>query len=115
MDSWKKLKANKHFKYGLPFLLSVVGSSVALMHYSQVKYDIKNERHIISKTKELQAMIGPVKQVSLEEEYEHYKKTVDLDNWKNIRGPRPWENDNTEYRDLIEKRAEESKSKWIFK
>uniref|UniRef100_A0A8B9KCC7 Cytochrome c oxidase assembly protein COX16 homolog, mitochondrial n=1 Tax=Astyanax mexicanus TaxID=7994 RepID=A0A8B9KCC7_ASTMX len=41
---------------------------------------------------ELAARVNIEKQsVILEEEYEKMKK-VDLDNWKNIRGPRPWEN-----------------------
>ena len=60
-------------------------------------------------------MIGPKKQVSIEEAYEEYKSSVDLDNWKNIRGPRPWEGDNGDYKVLIEKRAQESKNQWIFK
>jgi hypothetical protein len=29
--------------------------------------------------------------VSLEEEYKKMMGKVDLDNWKNIRGPRPWD------------------------
>lgn len=115
MDKLSKISDNKHFKYGVPFVLMVVGGSFALKYYSQLRYDIQNERHIMTKTKELQNIINPKKSVSIEEEYEEYKKNVDLDNWKNIRGPRPWESDNTDYRDLIEKRAEESKNQWIHK
>lgn len=114
MESIKRLNKNKHIKFGLPFMIMVVGGSFGLKYYSELRYDIQSERHIMTKTKELQDMIGPTKQVTIEEEYEEYKKTVDLDNWKNIRGPRPWEGDNTDYKDLIEKRAEESKNQWIF-
>lgn len=106
---------NKHFKYGLPFIITVVGGSYGLKFYSQLRYDIQNERHIMSKTKELQKIIGPTKPKTIEEEYEEYKKTVNIDNWKNIRGPRPWETDNQEYKELIEKRAAESKNQWVFK
>ena len=60
-------------------------------------------------------MIGGIKKRTLEEEYEEYKKSVNINEWKNIRGPRPWETDNMQYKELIEKRAEESKNKWVFK
>lgn len=32
------------------------------------------------------------KEITLEGEYEKVKK-MDIDNWKQIRGPRPWEED----------------------
>lgn len=109
-----RLLNNRHFKFGLPLVLFIVGSSFGLKYYSQLKYDVQKERHVWSKTKELREKIGPVKEKSLEEEYAELRKTVDIDNWKNIRGPRPWETDNMEYKELIEKRAEESKNQWVF-
>lgn len=109
----KSLTENKHFKYGAPFLIAVVGGSFGLKHYTQLRYDIHNESHIVAKTKALEDILK-AKPVSLEEEYEEYKRTVDLDNWQNIRGPRPWESDNEDYKKLIEKRAEQSKSQWTF-
>lgn len=113
MDKLSRIRRNKHFRFGLPFVIMVVGSSYGLKYYSEVKFLIQEERHIISKTKELQKLA--VKQHTIEEEYEDYKRTVDLDNWKNIRGPRPWESDNQEYKELIERRAKESKQQWAFK
>lgn len=112
-----KLLQNKHFKFGVPFLIGVVGGSFGLQYYSQLRYDIQKERKIITKTKEIQALIK-TKPRTIEEEYEEYQKTVDLDNWQNIRGPRPWEEGgevNQGYKELIEKRAQESKNQWIFK
>lgn len=117
MNGIRRLKGNKHFKYGLPFVIAIVGGSYGLQFYSQVRYDIQKERHIMTKTKELQKILGPSNQKpkTIEEEYEDYRKKVDLDNWKNIRGPRPWESDNTEYKEMIERRAAESKNQWVFK
>lgn len=109
-----RLRKSKHFMYGVPFLVAVVGGSFGLKFYSQLRYDIQNERHIMTKTKELRDMAGAQKEHTIEEEYEEYKRTVDIENWKNIRGPRPWENDNKDYKELIEKRAEESKNQWVF-
>lgn len=104
MDYLTRLNKNNHFKYGLPFIIMVVGGSSLLKFYSQARYDLHNERHIITKTKP----------VSIEEEYSNYKENVDLSDWQNIRGPRPWEGDNQKYKELIEKRARESKKQWVF-
>ena len=41
-------------------------------------------------------------EVTMEKEYEKMK-TVDIDNWENIRGPRPWEEDNPSNK-IIEER-----------
>uniref|UniRef100_A0A6G1SBN7 Cytochrome c oxidase assembly protein COX16 homolog, mitochondrial n=1 Tax=Aceria tosichella TaxID=561515 RepID=A0A6G1SBN7_9ACAR len=116
MANLRSITNNRHFKYGLPFMIAVVGGSFGLKHYSQLRYDIYNERHIVTKTKALEKMLHDPnkKQVTIEEEYEEYKKNVDLDNWQNVRGPRPWEDDNQDYKELIERRAKESKNQWIF-
>lgn len=110
-----KILNNKHFKYGAPFILVVVGGSFGLQFYSQLRYDVQAENRMIGKTEAIRALTGNKKPISIEEAYEEYQKKVDLDNWKNIRGPRPWEGDNTEYREIIEKRAAQSKDRWIFK
>lgn len=39
------------------------------------------------------------------------KQDLDIDDWENIRGPRPWEEDEQKYIDLIQKRVEESEEK----
>lgn len=88
----QKLLQNKHFKYGVPFLIAVIGGSFGLQFYSQLRYDVYKQRHIITKTQALREAIGANKKpTTIEEEYEDYKKNVDIDNWKNIRGPRPWD------------------------
>uniref|UniRef100_A0A3B5L5J2 Cytochrome c oxidase assembly protein COX16 homolog, mitochondrial n=1 Tax=Xiphophorus couchianus TaxID=32473 RepID=A0A3B5L5J2_9TELE len=70
MFSWKTLRRNKTVKYGVPMLLDP----------------------------SLEAKVNPEKQaVILEEEYEKLKE-IHLDEWKNIRGPRPWE-DSREYQE----------------
>ncbi len=48
---------------------------------------------------------------TLEEEYDSLMKKSDLDNWKNIRAPRPWETDNKQYLDIIEQRIAEQQQK----
>lgn len=87
-----KIKNNKHFKYGLPFLIVVVGGSFVLKLYTKLRFEIKDERIVVTKTKEIQKLTGvQIKPKSLEEEYEDYMKTQNLDDWQNKRIPRPWE------------------------
>uniref|UniRef100_A0A3Q3WDL6 Cytochrome c oxidase assembly protein COX16 homolog, mitochondrial n=1 Tax=Mola mola TaxID=94237 RepID=A0A3Q3WDL6_MOLML len=70
MINLKALQRNKTVKYGVPMLLDP----------------------------SLEAKVNVQKQaVILEEEYEKLKET-NLDEWKNIRGPRPWE-DSKEYQE----------------
>nr|KAF6387713.1 hypothetical protein mMyoMyo1_008162 [Myotis myotis] len=65
--------------------LLVVGGSFGLREFSQIRYDavkIKIDPELEKKLK--------MNQVSLESEYEKIKDSA-FDDWKNIRGPRPWE------------------------
>uniref|UniRef100_A0AAZ3PJ08 Cytochrome c oxidase assembly protein COX16 homolog, mitochondrial n=1 Tax=Oncorhynchus tshawytscha TaxID=74940 RepID=A0AAZ3PJ08_ONCTS len=70
MLTFKALQRNKTLKYGVPMLLDPT----------------------------LEAKVNPQKQsVILEEEYQKIKD-VNLEEWRNIRGPRPWE-DSKEYQE----------------
>uniref|UniRef100_A0AAY5JW89 Cytochrome c oxidase assembly protein COX16 homolog, mitochondrial n=1 Tax=Esox lucius TaxID=8010 RepID=A0AAY5JW89_ESOLU len=79
MLSFKALQKNKTLKYGIPMLLDPA----------------------------LEAKVNKQKQsVILEEEYQKMKE-VDLDKWKNVRGPRPWE-DSKQYQE--EQRSQQGKA-----
>ncbi|XP_004397673.1 PREDICTED: cytochrome c oxidase assembly protein COX16 homolog, mitochondrial-like isoform 2 [Odobenus rosmarus divergens] len=65
--------------------LLIVGGSFGLREFSQIRYDavkIKIDPELEKKLK--------MSKVSLESEYEKIKDSA-FDDWKNIRGPRPWE------------------------
>ncbi|NP_001296776.1 Synj2bp-cox16 protein isoform 1 [Mus musculus] len=65
--------------------LLVVGGSFGLREFSQIRYDavtIKIDPELEKKLK--------VNKITLESEYEKIKDST-FENWKNIRGPRPWE------------------------
>ncbi|XP_076156767.1 cytochrome c oxidase assembly protein COX16 homolog, mitochondrial [Alosa pseudoharengus] len=90
------LHKNKTLKYGIPMLLLVVGGSFGLREFTQIRYDAQKIRKKLDPV--LEAKINPEKQsVILEEEYEKLREK-NLDTWKNIRGPRPWE-DSKEYQE----------------
>ncbi|KAJ8289675.1 hypothetical protein GJAV_G00004010 [Gymnothorax javanicus] len=94
--SFKAFQRNKTFKYGVPMLVLVVGGSFGLREFTQIRYDAQKMRKKLDPA--LEARINIQKQpVILEEEYEKMKQQ-NLDEWNNIRGPRPWEN-SREYQD----------------
>ncbi|XP_057589693.1 LOW QUALITY PROTEIN: cytochrome c oxidase assembly protein COX16 homolog, mitochondrial [Hippopotamus amphibius kiboko] len=81
----RALRKNKTLRYGVPMLLLIVGGSFGLREFSQIRYDavkIKIDPELEKKLK--------MNKVSLESEYEKIKDST-FDDWKNIRGPRPWE------------------------
>ncbi|XP_047201162.1 cytochrome c oxidase assembly protein COX16 homolog, mitochondrial isoform X2 [Girardinichthys multiradiatus] len=94
MFNLRTLQRNKTVKYGVPMLLLVVGGSFGLREFAQIRYDAQKIRKRLDPS--LAAKVNEKKQsVILEEEYEKLKE-INLDEWKNIRGPRPWE-DSKEY------------------
>ena len=50
-------------------------------------------------------------EIDLVKEYQDLKKNLDIDNWENVRGPRPWEDDSQRYQEIIEKRIQETAEK----
>nr|KAF6485607.1 hypothetical protein HJG63_010748 [Rousettus aegyptiacus] len=65
--------------------LLIVGGSFGLREFSQIRYDAVKTKIDPELEKKLK-----MNKVSLESEYEKIKDST-FDNWKNIRGPRPWE------------------------
>ncbi|KAK5886834.1 hypothetical protein CesoFtcFv8_017831 [Champsocephalus esox] len=104
MFTLKALKKNKTMKYGVPMLLLVVGGSFGLREFTQIRYDSQRIRKKLDPS--LEAQVNVERQpVILEEEYEKIKK-VNMEEWRNIRGPRPWE-DSREYQDQQRSRLDE--------
>ncbi|KAA0718176.1 Cytochrome c oxidase assembly protein COX16 -like protein, mitochondrial [Triplophysa tibetana] len=95
-SKFRKLLNNRTVKYGVPMLLLVVGGSFGLREFTQIRYDAQKIRKKLDPS--LEARVNTEKQtVILQEEYEKLKD-VNLKDWRNIRGPRPWE-DSKEYQE----------------
>ncbi|MBN3311924.1 COX16 protein, partial [Atractosteus spatula] len=93
-SSWEALKKSKTARFGIPMLLLVVGGSFGLREFTQIRYDAQKLKKKLDP--ELEARIKAQKNpVTLENEYERLR-SINLDEWQNIRGPRPWE-DSREY------------------
>lgn len=109
MQSWRYYSNRKSFRYGVPFLLLILGGSFGLKEFTQLRYNCIYHyfnfkwfdihfRYTFSKKKtirpdELESVGVKMKEsgdVTLETEYEKIKE-IDIEHWDNIRGPRPWE------------------------
>ncbi|KAJ7988748.1 hypothetical protein DPEC_G00312440 [Dallia pectoralis] len=105
MFRFKALQKNKTLKYGIPMLLLVVGGSFGLREFTQIRYDAQKIRKKLDPA--LEARVNKQKQsVILQEEYQKMKD-ANLDEWKNIRGPRPWE-DSKQYQE--QQRSQQGKA-----
>ncbi|KAK9507051.1 hypothetical protein O3M35_008876 [Rhynocoris fuscipes] len=85
------LKKNRLFKYGFPFILLVVGGLFGLREFTGLRY--KYGKKPALRPEELEDKGIEMKkpgEVTLETEFNKLV-TLDIDNWENIRGPRPWE------------------------
>jgi cytochrome c oxidase assembly protein subunit 16 len=103
-------KNNKLLKNFLPFGVITFGIYIGLAQFRELNYKFrKNEPGNVFQ--EQLTQVGMDKDsyqarssTSLEDEYKKFAGKLDIDSWKNIRGPRPWEN-SREYQESIRKGA----------
>uniref|UniRef100_A0A8D0G507 Cytochrome c oxidase assembly protein COX16 homolog, mitochondrial n=1 Tax=Sphenodon punctatus TaxID=8508 RepID=A0A8D0G507_SPHPU len=74
------------FSFCLKFQILIVGGSFGLREFSQIRYDAAKRGKLSPVLEERVKKSN----VTLESEYEKMKDS-NLEEWKNIRGPRPWE------------------------
>lgn len=80
----------RSFKYGIPFLLAIVGGSFGLKEFAQLRYTFSKKSTVKEDIKRSGMEVKDQKESSIEKQYEKLKD-MDLDNWEQVRGPRPWE------------------------
>jgi len=97
-----RISNNKHFQNGVPFFLFIFGGAYALREFRSVRYDsnlnpkaakLLTPEEAFGDTAERLGgkVVHKPSKATLEEDLETLHKKVDLDNWENKRGPRPWE------------------------
>ncbi|XP_062475148.1 cytochrome c oxidase assembly protein COX16 homolog, mitochondrial [Pezoporus occidentalis] len=84
MERLRKLWRSRTMTFGVPLLLYLIGGSLGLREFAQIRYDVHKLHGKVDP-----ALKEKLKQntVTLESEYEKLNKTG-LNNWENIRGPR---------------------------
>uniref|UniRef100_A0A914WYT4 peptidyl-tRNA hydrolase n=1 Tax=Plectus sambesii TaxID=2011161 RepID=A0A914WYT4_9BILA len=98
----------KFWTVGLPFLVTLGVGAYGLHFFQENRYIYSNvkktsKRAVFLKEDVKSQGIEVIPQKSLPEIYQVYRETTDFDNWENVRGPRPFE-DNSEYLDQKQKR-----------
>ncbi|GFY42024.1 uncharacterized protein TNIN_161591 [Trichonephila inaurata madagascariensis] len=88
VERFKKLTKKRSFRFGLPFLLFLFVGSFGVERFASLRYEFRRNEFL--KPESLEKLGIKKKEVTLEEEFEKYKQ-IDINNWENIRGPRPWE------------------------
>jgi len=93
----KTFLASKHWKFGVPFLTLGVGASYGLKYFTSIRYDPANSkgRYLTSEEKRKQDKEGMpalmLQNVDLEKALKDHVGEDRMEDWENIRGPRPWE------------------------
>lgn len=90
----KEFYKTKFFRHFLPFMILVVGGSFFIQEFTKLRYKYRKVEPVDLKTEAKKLGIEMQRTRTLEEEYEKIKK-MDIDNWENIRIPRPWEEPST--------------------
>ncbi|BFF89343.1 cytochrome c oxidase assembly protein COX16 homolog mitochondrial [Drosophila madeirensis] len=90
-DKLKHYSKRKSFKYGVPFLIMMVAGSFGLQQFSNLRYQYSKKQPVTpDEMKKYGVSMKKRQEVTLETEYDKVK-TVNIDEWENKRGPRPWE------------------------
>jgi len=102
---FQKILRSPHVKFGVPFLGLLVGSPFALTYVTSFRYEFRKTQELSEEQLEEYKDKGILKrgadELSLENLYEEYidKNQESLDNYENLRIPRPWE-DETKVDDM---------------
>lgn len=88
---WHKLKRSAFFKFGLPMIVFMVVGSYGLAEFTSIRVKKRDEKNRMLTAEETLSFQKKVKKVIVEEEYQKLKQELDIEQWENKRGPRPWE------------------------
>ncbi|XP_067634536.1 cytochrome c oxidase assembly protein COX16 homolog, mitochondrial [Eurosta solidaginis] len=81
----------RSIKYGVPFMLFMVAGSFGLEQFSRLRYQFSRKKTLTPEEMEkVGVKMKKPEEVTLESEYEKVKR-INIDDWENKRGPRPWE------------------------
>ncbi|XP_077263652.1 cytochrome c oxidase assembly protein COX16 homolog l(3)neo43 isoform X2 [Temnothorax americanus] len=86
-------------------MIFVLGGSLGLREFTELRYRYKrtHEHKVRDELEKKGLQMKQPEEITLEKEYEKLEK-MDLDNWKNVRISRPWEeSENTRAQEIIDR------------
>lgn len=84
------LRRSKFLRFGLPMIVFTILGSFGLAEFTSVKIKRRDEKNRML-TAEETLSFQKKKQVDVEEEFMKLQEELDIEQWENKRGPRPWE------------------------
>ncbi|XP_020289650.1 cytochrome c oxidase assembly protein COX16 homolog, mitochondrial [Pseudomyrmex gracilis] len=83
---------SRSWKYGIPFMIFILGGSYALREFTELRYTYRKVSgyNIRGELEKEGIQMRLPEEITLEKEYEKLEK-MDVDNWENIRISRPWD------------------------
>lgn len=100
MRAWARLsrwRSHSFVRFGLPFLVLTVGGSFILSEFTDVRFRYQRYRFVENEFEASGRVPGAAP--TLEDEYQEYQREVRAQpdtGYEMIRGPRPWEQNNSQ-------------------
>ncbi|KAL7073144.1 hypothetical protein ACQ4LE_007035 [Meloidogyne hapla] len=94
------------FRDGVTYLFMLSGLIFGVHFFQRIKFEFKNKRPTDPSVVASLDEMGLTSKKTTEQLYKEMVESTDSDNWENIRGPRPGE-DNLEYKRAKEKQQKE--------
>ncbi len=89
------VRKSKALKFGLPFVSLLVIGSFGLSEFTAINVERRTQKNRSLTADEALEFQKKVKKVDVEKEFKELNKKLDIEHWENKRGPRPWENNET--------------------
>ncbi|CAL1542625.1 unnamed protein product [Lymnaea stagnalis] len=91
---WGHVMKRKFLRRGIPFVLFVAGGSVFLKQFASLRYEFRKSQKLSNEQAEALGLKSGNVEAAIQEMLEEIEQR-DLEDWENIRGPRPWEDSKT--------------------
>lgn len=72
-------------------IVFIVAGSYGLAQFTSIRVNKRDEKNRMLTAEETLSFQKKVMKVDIDAEYELIREKLDIDNWENKRGPRPWE------------------------
>ncbi|XP_031554066.1 cytochrome c oxidase assembly protein COX16 homolog, mitochondrial-like [Actinia tenebrosa] len=86
-------RTQKRFlQFGVPMVFLMIAGSFGLKEFTDIKIKRRDSKYQkLTREEALNVLPQREKNITLEDAYDEIHSKVDIDTWKNKRGPRPWE------------------------